>query len=65
VRRNRRSLLKTHVDIDKHGEAESEKQIDTPNPHQAEPLTTDSQMTKPLRRSTRPRKPPERLIEKI
>lgn len=65
VRRNRRSLLKTHEDTDKHGETESEKQNDTPNAHQAEPNTTASQMTEPIRRSTRPRKPPERLIEKV
>lgn len=71
VRRNRRSLLKTHEDkqgeteSDKQGETESEKQNDTPNAHQAEPNTTASQMTESIRRSTRPRKPPERLIQNV
>uniref|UniRef100_A0A8C6T2H6 Integrase catalytic domain-containing protein n=1 Tax=Neogobius melanostomus TaxID=47308 RepID=A0A8C6T2H6_9GOBI len=65
VRRNRRSLLKTHENTDEHGEAECEKQSDTSNAHQAEPHTTTSQMTEPIRRSTRPRKPSERLIEKV
>uniref|UniRef100_A0A3P8TBT5 Integrase catalytic domain-containing protein n=1 Tax=Amphiprion percula TaxID=161767 RepID=A0A3P8TBT5_AMPPE len=63
VRRNRRSLLKTQEDTDKHSaEEEPEEQKDTPVAHPTEPQAT-SRMTEPVRRSTRARKPPDRLIE--
>uniref|UniRef100_A0AAQ5Y149 Integrase catalytic domain-containing protein n=1 Tax=Amphiprion ocellaris TaxID=80972 RepID=A0AAQ5Y149_AMPOC len=62
-RRNRRSLLKTQEDTDKHSaEEEPEEQKDTPVAHPTEPQAT-SRMTEPVRRSTRARKPPDRLIE--
>ncbi|KAK7933488.1 hypothetical protein WMY93_004384 [Mugilogobius chulae] len=65
IRRNRRSLLKTNVDIEKHtDEAESENQNDTSKTQPSEPLVS-SPSTEPLRRSTRQRKPPERLIENV
>ncbi|XP_061129807.1 uncharacterized protein K02A2.6-like [Syngnathus typhle] len=63
LRRNRRSLLKTR-DIDNQAEEVGAEQpeVATPDVHHSEPPSPPS-MTVTLRRSTRPRKPPGRLIE--
>ncbi len=63
LRRNGRSLLKTQ-DTENHAEETGSEQQDgvTPDVHHSEP-PSPSPMTETLRRSTRPRKPPERLVE--
>ncbi|CAK6981306.1 uncharacterized protein K02A2.6-like [Scomber scombrus] len=63
LRRNRRSLLKTQ-DIENQAEETGSEQPEgaAPDVHHSEP-PSPSPMTVTLRRSTRPRKPPERLIE--
>lgn len=60
--RNRKSLLKTLEDIEEQAqETESGERVDvTPDLHHAEPPSCSSRTETPaLRRSTRPRKPPE------
>uniref|UniRef100_A0A3B4UX38 Integrase catalytic domain-containing protein n=1 Tax=Seriola dumerili TaxID=41447 RepID=A0A3B4UX38_SERDU len=63
LRRNWRSLLKTEDTENHTEETESEQQDEAVQDVQHSELPSPSPMTETLRRSTRPRKPPERLIE--
>uniref|UniRef100_A0A3B4WVJ3 Integrase catalytic domain-containing protein n=1 Tax=Seriola lalandi dorsalis TaxID=1841481 RepID=A0A3B4WVJ3_SERLL len=63
LRRNRRSLLKTQDTENLTEETESEQQDDAAQDVQHSEPPSPSPMTETLRGSTRPRKPPERLIE--
>ncbi|XP_040915366.1 uncharacterized protein K02A2.6-like [Toxotes jaculatrix] len=63
LRRNRRSLLKTqNIEYQDEETGSEQQECVTPEGHHSEPPSS-SPIPETLRRSTRPRKPPERLIE--